>query len=162
MSSSRRGRLPMSMSMSVSSFENRISSRRRGRLPTSMSVSSLENRISSLRRGRLPTSMSIPSFENRVSSRPTRCERPFSLTSPSTLVVVVSSEVASLRYVDGKTLIGMGTLASKSSLPGLRAPYSRIPFEKGRREKDCRVWVFLEKWLGSEVQLAVGLTAWYV
>jgi hypothetical protein len=79
--------------------------------------------------------MSISSAEYRVSSRPAREGRP-RLTSPSTLVVVNSSVEASFRYVDGKTLMGMGTLASKSSLPGFRAPDSRIPFEKGRREKD--------------------------
>jgi hypothetical protein len=79
--------------------------------------------------------MSTSSFEYRVSSRPAREVRP-RLTSPSTVVAVVFSVVASFRYVDGKTLMGMGTRASKSSLPGCRAPDSRIPFEKGRREKD--------------------------
>lgn len=58
------------------------------------------------------------SLRNRVSSRPTRWVAAPWLTSPSTFVsVVVSTEVASLRYVDGKTLIGMGTRASKSRLP---------------------------------------------
>ena len=61
--------------------------------------------------------MSISS-RDRVSSRPTREGRPCRVTSPSTRVVVVSWEVASLLYVDGKTLIGMGTKPSKSSLTG--------------------------------------------
>src|SRR5271163_4528201 len=62
-------------------------------------------------------SVSRRSENLRVSSRPTRDE-PSRLTSPSTLVRVVASAVevpeASLRYVDGKTLKGMGTRASKS------------------------------------------------
>jgi hypothetical protein len=91
--------------------------------------------MSSSRPGRREVATSISSAEYRVSSRPAREGRP-RLTSPSTFVVEISSVEASFRYVDGKTLTGMGTLASKSSLTGFRAPDSRIPFEKGRREKD--------------------------
>lgn len=50
-----------------------------------------------------------------VSSRPTREAFEGRLASPSTLTRVVSV-AASLRYDDGKTLKGIGTLASKSRL----------------------------------------------
>ncbi len=75
--------------------------------------------------------MSISSLEYRVSSRP-REGRPPRLTSPSTLVSVVSLEVVSLRYVDGKTLIGMGKRASKSRLPDVWAPQLSSPLRQSR------------------------------
>ena len=81
--------------------------------------------------GPLEPRILISSRSNRVSSRPAREVRPV-VTSPSTLVVVVSSEVVSLRYVDGKTLIGMGTRASKSSLTGFGSSYLSNPFRQTR------------------------------
>jgi hypothetical protein len=50
-------------------------------------------------------------------------------------VVVVLME-ASLRYVDGKTLMGIGTRASKSRLPGFTGALLSNSFQlKGIREK---------------------------
>lgn len=78
--------------------------------------------------------MSTSSLENRVSSRPAREVRP-RLTSPSTFVVVVSAEAVSFRYVDGKTLMGMGTRASKSSLTG----WGRLTLESlSRKVDECK------------------------
>jgi hypothetical protein len=79
--------------------------------------------------------ISTSSRENRVSSRP-REERPPSLTSPSTFVSVICSEVVSLRYVDGKTLMGMGTRASKSRLTGVWAPQLSSPLRQSRVKTD--------------------------
>lgn len=53
------------------------------------------------------------------------------------MVSEVVSVEASLRYVDGKTLMGTGTRASKSRLPGLtgRLALEFLSKLKGRREK---------------------------
>lgn len=61
-------------------------------------------------------------YRDSVSSRPTREAREGSLASPSTLTRVVSV-AASLRYDDGKTLKGIGTLASKSRLTEVKESF---------------------------------------
>ena len=64
------------------------------------------------------------------------------MASPATLTRVVSvSETASLRYDDGKTLKGIGTLASKSRLTEVKASFLECLSKcygnnsKGRQEK---------------------------
>lgn len=61
-------------------------------------------------------------YRDSVSSRPTREAPEGSLASPSTLTRV-DSVVASLRYDDGKTLKGIGTLASKSRLTEVKESF---------------------------------------
>ena len=54
-------------------------------------------------------------------------------TSASTFVTVVSS-VVSLRYDDGKMLKGMGTLASKSRLTGVKGDWLLANLSKCRKQ----------------------------
>lgn len=86
-----------------------------------------------------------------VSSRPTREAPEGRLASPSTLTRVVSV-AASLRYDDGKTLKGIGTLASKSRLTEVYESFLEClsnRFETIRKEDKKRLLLQVLRMVGK-------------